>query len=162
MSYSDSELRGVGGWLAFLVIVLAALTPIRIVVSTLEVYSDPALPGVFGRNWGLVQAVEIGLSVLSIAFSLYLAWRLNSVHTPRTIRLVIPGLWILSLGVMAAELIVLSILGGLPIDAMAGAVAPELFRGAIFAGVWTAYLLKSERVANTYAEPEDEVSEVFV
>ena len=45
---------------------------------------------------------------------------------------------------------------------MAGA-STELVRALIFGGIWTAYFLRSERVANTYARPgePDALAEVF-
>ncbi|HZF96070.1 MAG TPA: DUF2569 family protein [Allosphingosinicella sp.] len=161
MSYSDHELRGVGGWLAFLVIVLAVLTPLRTIVDTVQIYLDPTMLEVFGERLGLVQGLEVALSAAGIALAWYLAWRLNSVHSRKTIRIVIPGLWILSLGALGLELLVLSVVGGLPVGLMTEAVAPEILRGAVFSGIWTAYLLKSVRVENTYAEPDAEVAEVF-
>jgi hypothetical protein len=161
MSYSDHELRGIGGWLAFLVVILALLTPLRTIVETVQIYSDPTMLEVFGDRWALVQGFEIALSAAGVAWAWYLAWRLNSVHTWKTIRIVIPGLWILSIGSISLELLVLSLVGGLPIGLMLEPVAPEIARGAVFGGIWTAYLLKSVRVANTYGEPDAEVSEVF-
>jgi hypothetical protein len=161
MSYDDRDLRGVGGWLAFLVIILAVLTPLRILVSTLQLYNDPTIAAAFGSRWALIQAIEIGLSVATVLFSWYLAWRLNAVEVWRTVQIVIAGLWILSLGTLAVEVLAVSLLGGLPLGAMLEAMTVEIVRGFVFSGIWTAYLLKSRRVANTYGDREEEVAEVF-
>jgi hypothetical protein len=161
MSYDDRYLRGVGGWLAFLVIVLAVLTPLRVLVSTLQLYGDPEIAAAFGSRWALIQAIEIGLSVATVLFSWYLAWRLNAVEVWRTVQIVIAGLWILSLGTLALEVLAVSLIGGLPLGAMVEATMFEVVRGFVFAGIWTAYLLKSRRVANTYADRQEDVAEVF-
>jgi hypothetical protein len=161
MSYDDSDLRGVGGWLAFLIIILAIFSPINILVSTLQLYGDPSIAAVFGERWGLVQAVEILLSVLNVAGFWYVAWRLNSVHVWQSVRIAIAGLWILGLGVMAIEILAVAAIGGIPVGALIEGGAQDIVRGFVFGGVWTAYLLKSRRVANTYGEREENVAEVF-
>jgi hypothetical protein len=162
MSYSDDDLRGVGGWLAFLIIVLAVFTPLRTVVSVLQLFGDADLVEVLGDRWRLVMGLEIALGTVAVLGAWYLAWRLNSVHSWKTIRIVIPGLWLLALGTLFVELVLLSLAAGLPLAVIAEAVAIDIVRAFIFSGVWSAYLLKSVRVRNTYAEPEEAVSEVFV
>lgn len=161
MSYDDSDLRGIGGWLAFLLIVLAVFSPIRIVISTVQIYSDPTIAAVFGQRWGLVQGVEIFLSALDIAGFWYVAWRLNSVHVWQSVRIAIAGLWILGLGVMMVEILAVAAIGGIPVGTMLEGGAVDIARSIVFAGVWSAYLLKSRRVANTYADREENVAEVF-
>lgn len=161
MSYDDSDLRGIGGWLAFLIIVLAVFSPIGIAVSVAQIYNDPAIAAAFGERWGLMQSVEIFLAVLDIAGFWFVARRLNSVHVWQSVRIAIAGLWILGLGIMMIEFLAVAAIGRIPLGTMLEGGAIEIARSIVFAGIWSAYLLKSRRVANTYGDREEDVAEVF-
>jgi hypothetical protein len=155
MGYGDRTLVGVGGWLAFFCIVMGILTPIRVVVATAALYADPNIAYAFGERWAIIQGVEWALSIGTIAGAWYLVWRLMKVEVWQTVRIVIAGIWILGLAVPALEMLLASWLGGFSIAAVAAETGVELIRGLIFAVIWTAYFLRSERVANTYARGDD-------
>jgi hypothetical protein len=161
MAYDDSDLRGVGGWLAFFIIVLAILTPIRVVIATAGIYSDPQIALAFGDRWWLAQAIELGLAAVNLLGAWYIAWRLNSVHVWQSVRIAIAGIWILAVPLTLVELIAVALLLGISVADIAAESAADLVRGLLFCLIWTAYLLKSRRVANTYGEDEGEVGEVF-
>lgn len=161
MAYDDSDLRGVGGWLAFFIIVLAIFTPIRVVVTTAGIYADPQIALAFGDLWGLALAIELGLAALSILIAWFAAWRLNSVHVWRSVRIAIAAIWTLAVPLTLIEFTAVSLLLGVPISAIAAEAGTDVVRGLIFCAIWTAYLLRSRRVANTYGGREDEVGEVF-
>lgn len=161
MSYDDRDLRGIGGWLAFLILVLAVFSPIGIAVSIVQIYNDPTIAAAFGERWGLMQGVEIFLAVLDIAGFWFVAWRLNSVQIWQSVRIAIAGLWILGLGVMMVEFLAVAAIGRIPLGAIFEGGAIEIARSIVFGGVWTAYLLNSRRVANTYADREEDVAQVF-
>ena len=161
MSYSDDQLRGGGGWLALLVIILAVFTPLRVAIDMFAIYSDPTIAAAFGSAWPAAQAFELTLAAVNVAGALYMAWRLNSVHEPKTVRIVIAGLWLLAVGLAVVEILAVSVLSGVSFGVILAGTGADLVRGVVFATIWTAYLLRSRRVANTYAAPDEEVSEVF-
>ena len=155
MSYDDRTLVGVGGWLAFFVIVLAVFTPIRAALSMFELYSDPALADFFADRWPAVQAVEWALAAASVGGAWYLAWRLNQEGDWSTVRVVVAGVWLLGLGVLVVELLAVSLLAALPIADLVAGTGIEFGRALFSCGLWTAYLLNSRRVANTFPKHVD-------
>ena len=162
--YDDRSLVGVGGWLAFFVIILAVLTPLRVLATLgMDLYGDPAVASFYADSWGAIQAFEWSMAILTIGSGWFLAWRLMKVETWQTVRLVIAGIWLLSVGVTIVELLGVSLIGGLPIDKMVVGLGAELVRPFIFSALWTAYFLRSRRVANTYLRDPDEsdVAEIF-
>ena len=150
MSYNDPELRGVGGWLAFLIVILALFNPVQLLFAVGSVLSDTSLQAAYGAAWPTIQAAEIVIACLALLLTWFLAWRLNSVHTWQTIRIVVPGLWILAFGVLLAEFVAVSVIGNIPFTMLMNQGLAEFIRPAAFCIVWTAYLLRSVRVANTY------------
>ena len=161
MSYDDRYLRGVGGWLAFLFIILAFFTPIAVGISIFAVLRDPAMAAAYGEAWPILQGIALFIAAVNVAGAWYLAWRINSVHEPATVPVVIGGLWAINVGLLLVEVVAVAVAAGIGLGDMLGASAVDLGRGVVFATVWTLYMLKSRRVANTYGRSEDEVSEVF-
>jgi hypothetical protein len=154
---------GIGGWLAFFVLVLTVFRPLTMLISTYaNLYGDPNVALAYGAVWGSVQTFEWLLAVAMTLGCWYLAWRLHRIRIWRTVQITIAGVWAVSIGAQLIEAAGVVLIGGLPADLVIGVVAPMLGRGLIFGGVWTAYLLRSERVANTYPRHgETEIAEVF-
>lgn len=163
MAYDERALRGVGGWLAFFVVIMAVIQPLRIVVVALGTYNNPEPAAMFGDAWPFLRGFELALNALAIAGGWYIAWRLNKVHTWQSVRVTIAGIWILGVGVTAIDLLAVSLIGGLPLGQLATAAGLELVRPIIFGAIWTTYFLRSRRVANTYASAPDsgDLAEVF-
>ena len=161
MSYDDRYLRGVGGWLAFLFIILAFFTPIAVGISVFALISNPAIAAAYGEVWPVLQGIGLFLAAINVAGAWYLAWRINSVHEPATVRVVIGGLWAINVGLLLVEAVAVALVAGIGLGDMLAASAFDIGRGIVFATIWTLYMLKSRRVANTYGRSEDEVSEVF-
>jgi hypothetical protein len=163
MAYSDPEGGGVGGWLAFLVLILAAFRPLALLFSTYTgLYGDPQVGLAYGAIWSSLQLFEWALTAATVAGCWYLAWRLNSRPVWRTVPIVIAGIWIVSLGYQLVETLGITMIANVPLDLLFGAVVPEMVRSVIFSLLWTAYLLRSKRVANTYLRHDEaEVAEVF-
>jgi hypothetical protein len=92
-----------------------------------------------------------------------MAWRLAKGETWATIRFVIAGIWLLGLGAALAETLLIGSTGRFGASTLLAISAPGLIQSILFGGLWTAYFLRSRRVANTYyREAEaDEVAEVF-
>ncbi len=162
MAYTDPDGAGVGGWLAFFMLVMAVFSPLAIAFTTATaLYGNDALAQTYPDRWTMIQTFEWTLATLTIAGCWYIAWRLNKVHVWRTVQITIIGMWLLSVGPLVAEVLGLSVLTGIPVANMFGAADPELARPFVFSLIWTAYFLRSERVANTYPRHEAEVAEVF-
>lgn len=163
MAYTDPEGAGVGGWLAFFVLVIAIFSPLGVVITTAAaLYRDNGIAQAFPDSWVAIQAFEWALAAISIAGCWYIAWRLNKVQVWRTVQITIAGLWLLSVGTLAMEFIGISLLTGVAVaNIAAAAMGPQLIRPFVFAAIWSAYFLRSKRVANTYPRHGTEIAEVF-
>lgn len=154
---------GVGGWLGFFVVALGLLSPGAALVQMLGLYSDPAIAATFGEAWGPTQVAEWTAFALSVAGCWYLVWRLLNVQTRKTVRIVLAGIWLLSIGGLALDFFIVSLGSGLPFGTLLAAGGVDTVRPIVFCGIWTAYFLLSRRVANTYRDdPEgDALADVF-
>ena len=155
--------EGIGGWLAFFMIVMALISPVRALVDMLGLYADPAIAVGYGESWRVIEIAEWTLFGLVIAGSWYLVWRLSSMRTWKTVRIVVAGIWLLSVGGVLAELVLVTAVTGLPVGSLLQEMGFDAARPILFSAVWTAYFLVSKRVANTYSRhpDEDELANVF-
>jgi hypothetical protein len=164
MANADRDLVGIGGWLAFFVFILALLSPLALVGSLyLNMFADTETAAVIGPSWGALQAAESVATACFVALAWFMAYRLVYVRNRKTVRIVIAGLWLLGIGGVLVDGLLVIVVGGLAFDAVAGAVAAELVRPLISATLWTAYFLISKRVFNTYPEygDSDELADIF-
>jgi hypothetical protein len=163
MGYGDRTLVGIGGWLAFFVIIMAVLTPLRTALNIAALFSQPETATIFGDRWPLVRGTEIALGLISVLGGWYLVWRLVKVELWQTVRIVIAGIWILGVGLTLLELLMISLVGGLSAEVVLASAGFAVIQPVIFATIWTAYFLRSERVANTYPRDADpnELDQVF-
>jgi hypothetical protein len=153
---------GVGGWLGFFVVALGLFSPGAGLVQMLGLYSDPTIADAFGSSWTLVQIAEWTLFALSVAACWYLVWRLFNVQTRSTVSVVIAGIWLISVGGVIVEFVIVSLASAIPFSTLLAAGGAETVRPLVFCAIWTAYFLVSKRVANTYRdEPEEGLAEVF-
>jgi hypothetical protein len=159
MAY-DGELRGVGGWLVFFILVMAVISPlISIVQVSRELYgasfagfeSNPILSTSRIFAWALVG--------VTAAIGWFVAYRLIAVHNWTSVKLAIAGIWIVGLGAMVAEYVGVMIIAGMSLDALLAETGPRgVIQPFVFGLIWTSYLLKSERVANTYRGIEEQAA----
>jgi hypothetical protein len=158
MGYLDDErLRGVGGWLAFLCVIFLFLSPARTVITTwMDIGSAeqemPALAGI--AAWQSLKLYAWSIAVLASGLSIYAGWQLNMVHRPSSVRLAIAMLWGLGPGLVLIDSAILSVAFGVPLM-VDPEMTRELARTFVAAGLWTAYLLLSRRVKNTYYADDD-------
>ena len=161
MSYRYGK-SGVGGWLALFVITLAVLRPLFTVTSIL---ADIAQMGArFPPAQARVLTIfDIAECVTIVAGCEFLVWRLLRVPRWSTVRIVIAGLWLLALFPAFAELTAIPFVIRVSFQPLLRVLLAQHFRVAIYAGFWTAYLLRSSRVAETYPrEPsEARLADVF-
>lgn len=163
MAYDNRALRGVGGWLAFFVIVMAVLSPIRIIATTFQVLNDAPTAATFGGTWPVMRVTIIAVNALAIAGSWFIVWRLNTRPVWQSVRITIAGLWLIGPGIAVLDLFLTSLIGGLPLKVLFAPMIPGMIQPVVSSAIWTAYFLRSERVANTYERPGngEELAEVF-
>ena len=154
----SAQLTGVGGWLGLLIAGLIVLGPLRSVTSTInnisnaESANSALLTNQLWLNykaavwviWGIATTVSIGAG--------YCLYR---IHLPSSVRFAIISLWVIGPGALIADsaALYLAIFRPLnrPLDS--GELLGMLVGSLVVSGIWTAYLLKSVRVKNTYRSP---------
>lgn len=150
---TKTEPQGIGGWLALFILGLIVLSPIAAlnsynsgVGSATERY--PQLQNnaqwiAFASGAWWIMAVASVIKVLA-GIKLIVDKRKSSVM------LAVAALWVSGLGAVIAQYVLITSVypkeSGDIIDEQAGAAIATV----ITAGIWTAYLLKSKRVKNTY------------
>lgn len=165
MAYRDDEISGIGGWLMFFVLTLGVFTPLgilsaigyRLYLSDLPAKLSP-LPG-----WPAYRISETILGGAHLAVALFLAWRLVAIRQWSSVRMTIIGIWAMGIGVTLADFALTVWVLGANSDSVLGTEMLSLVRAAGYGAIWTAYLLRSERVANTYPRygDEDQLAAVF-
>ena len=158
MAYDRRALVGVGGWLAFFIITLC-LNALASPLAALAIASGmnaPVRPS--GAAWSGYVAVNLLIGVVKAVAYAFMAWRLNARQEPGTPRLVIKLLWALVLLPPLVDAAAAALLLDVSAHDAGVAFGAGMFRPLIYAAIWTAYLLRSERVANTYTpgRAEDE------
>lgn len=158
----DDELRGVKGWLLAFVIIIAIVSPAWGAISVYrELYTGPAayLPDV-----PMVQQVKTffwATIAVRVAIGWFAAYRLLAVHNWLSVQLAIACIWLVGVGGAIVEYAGLTYLTGLSFgDVMAEAGPRGIIQPIGFCLIWTAYLLKSQRVENTYRGGEEQ-ADVF-
>ena len=158
----DNELRGVKGWLLTFVIIMAVVSPLWSIVQVYnELYSGqgaylPDIPLVAQMKTFIWTLIAVDAVIGWIA-----AWRLVAIHNWLSVQIAIACIWIGSLGLRIVEYIGTSAITGLSFgDLVTETGVKPIVQAVGFGLIWTAYLLKSERVANTYRGGSEQ-AEVF-
>lgn len=164
MAYGD-ELVGVKGWLLLFVVILGVFTPASSVFGIYAaLYSDPGAAAAYETStFSTLEMVAWLLVVLSTAICWFVVYRLVRVRNWTTVRIAIAGILATSIGAVAVEFAAVSWILGIPAEALASALGPDLVRPVVFSVIWITYLLRSRRVANTYGDDfaEEHVTDVF-
>lgn len=157
-----AELRGVGGWLRLFVIILTVISPIRMVIQTESMLRlAPAVEAQMGSEWALYVGFTWLLVTVMIAAFYYFAYRLIWVQNRATVRIVIRGLWIVTAGGLALDFLVSGILWPEALLQFESEYVVGVVQTLIFPTVWSLYLVKSQRVANTYVDDESDAQQIF-
>lgn len=150
MGNGNRKLVGIGGWLRFFILTTGVLVPYNRVRQVIELMSNAETAEGLGDLWPLMSGLEIGQAAIVVLGGWYLVWRLVMVELWRTVQIVIAGIWILWVGLLLLKLAALGWVVGsfafLPPLAAAYLLIPAI----VIASLWTAYFLRSERVAKTY------------
>ena len=167
MSYNDDQLRGVGGWLAFLVISLMALGPLRLLIGTFGEVAEVEAGGAVVNipNLGFITASIWVMALARLGMMIFTGWRLNRDFRRSTVKFAIIMLWLIGPVWSVVELLILGALAGVNTLVSASAVG-AIAQPGVYALVWTLYLMMSKRVANTYdedptADAATELADVF-
>lgn len=147
---ADRALVGMGGWLALFAFGAGAIAPLRIVRDLTEMMTvdDGAAAAQYGGLWTFILSAEWAIGVLTIAFCWFIVWRLLKVERWSTVRIVIAGTWFIGLGRGVIEMLLWSLL--LDSGEVIEELGPGTVGGFFYGVIWTAYFLRSRRVANSY------------
>lgn len=152
-----------GGWLGFLVFMLTIISPIRILLTTAAGLNvESAVKSQIGPNWQIYEILSWVLAAATVSLTLLVAWRLVYVQRRSTVAITIGGLW--AIAVLPTLIDVAFGLLLFPEAARAYFtqwLIWELLRSAISPALWSAYLLRSRRVANTYLKDVSETERIF-
>lgn len=146
-----AKLHGVGGWLGLLVALLLVIYPIFVPLKTwleiaeatdmhLELVQHAAWPSLVTLSWIIVG--------ISVAISFFAGWRLNFRHVRTSVTVAIISLWLIGPVGVLIELVLMSSITGTSIGSSADFA--DIIRSLIVSAIWTAYLVRSRRVRNTY------------
>ena len=162
MAYDRRSLTGIGGWLAFFIITLglSALASLLLAAMAAVALFGGATAPLGGSAYAVVLLL---LALVRTGGYAFLVWLMNWRQVDTTPRRVIIGLWVLALGLACIDVTAALLLTEVDARSLGYALGVDLVRPLIYAAVWTAYLLRSERVANTYTadDPDRQLATVF-
>jgi hypothetical protein len=158
-----AEATGVAGWLGLLWLSLVFLLPGLAALGAIRVYSRPGLVLLPDEIFRSLVIVQWSAAAATAALCWFLAWRLSQRPVWRSVEIVVAGLWVYAVVIKGGQFVGLSIVSATPLSAMIERGWTSLALPALFAAVWTAYLLRSQRVARTYQrhEPVREIAGAF-
>ena len=145
----NEDLRGIGGWLLFFVIVLMLVGP---ALAGISIMAELEAAVVEEPEWATTLDYEDAVmgawfvwgftTLLAVIAGLLLIFR----RKPSSVWVTISTLWVI--GPILNSLVLFdSYLVG---ESITAELWVGMLRSLIPAGIWTAYLLLSDRVANTY------------
>lgn len=146
--------KGVGGWLAFLIVVLTITSPLMNIFTVAKEISDierenplisMLVPYIHYKwfCWGIVVIT----SVISIAVGCML-WKK---HEWKIVQLTIGVLWLIGpVPIVLAGMYFWISFGSDMFGGFLKGATGSFVKSIFWASIWTAYLLKSRRVGNTY------------
>ncbi len=157
----SKELRGVGGWLAFFIVALVFLAPsiafaqLAIHLSNLETIREYAS----APHWTGYKASLWGTLTVGLLLNLYVGYCLWKRHVWASVHFTLWGLWVIRPAIsIAGTLLAWQFFDPTTYDGKLSIIAGILVRPALSSGIWTAYLLRSKRVRNTYVRLSEEES----
>lgn len=142
--------RKFGGWLMLLVVGLALFA--GGMALRIPAYFDPvpAVEAYYGERWVWLQAI-FTISALVVVFgNFYLCLKLLTDFRWQTVRLTIAGLWLIFCARSMIMSLATGLVAGIDLVLVVRQTAGNLGLMTAFAAIWTVYLLRSKRVAETY------------
>lgn len=148
----NSQLVGVGGWLVLLIVGLTILGPLvgfGRMIDEIEM-AEKQFPSLLSNAaWHQYKQISWNVFVVTVAISISAGYRLWKIHVKESVSFAIIALWLAGPIGNIAQIIIIGISFGLNTNTINKAI-PSFIASVIPAGLWTAYLLCSVRVKNTY------------
>lgn len=148
------RLKGVGGWLLLLVILLMLVSPILTFGSTSgQFYSvEMKFPEMAqSSNWQTYKSIMWTATLGYISASFFAAYRLLKTHEASSVSLVIGFLWIGKSTLIVTDFFASIALLNLDVSVIfSPQVLGNVIQWIVIASLWTLYLKRSKRVRNTY------------
>ncbi|WP_353193427.1 DUF2569 family protein [Pandoraea pnomenusa] len=154
------EIRGLGGWLAFLIFALLVIGPC---VTLGEAYVgfaelERAYPGLRGSElWGRFRMLSWAVIIVSIGLSYWAGMRLILRREPSSVWITQFAIWLSGPCATAVHLFVVPVIVSGSVAVITHIDTPQLIveivrlgSGAVGTAAWSIYLVKSRRVARTY------------
>ena len=143
------EPAGIGGWLALLIVWMVVLRPVAGVYMLNQLQADSlANPIILENSSWLINTSTFWIIFLFVAaLSIYGGLRLLRDRSPAAVRTAIIVLWIYSPIAAADLLIAREFLEG---QVLWPNAAFTIGTNLAIAAIWTAYLMRSRRIRNTY------------
>jgi hypothetical protein len=145
-----AEATGVAGWFGLLWLSFVFLLPGLATLAAVRVYSRPGLVLLPEEIFRSLVIVQWAAAAATVALCWFLAWRLSQRPVWRSVEIAIAGLWAWAIIVKGGQFAGVTIATAIPLSAMLDRGWTSLALPVLFAAAWTAYLLRSRRVARTY------------
>ncbi len=141
---------GIAGWLGLLWLSLLVLLPGLAALAATRLYGRPGLMLLPEEMFRSLEIVQWSAAAVTAALCWFLAWRLSKRALWRSVEIVVAGLWVYAIVIKGGQFAAVSIVTAVPLSAMIENGWTSLALPILFAAAWTAYLLRSRRVATTY------------
>ena len=146
----DTEPKGVGGWLLLLILILTVFGPIWRAFRNFQKWeglNQTAGEYATTAEYGTLQVISWAGYAVATLIGLAAGLLLWKIHRPLTVKIAIAAFWLMGPGIGLIIYLV-----GLYAVGEPAALSDLQFLWAPIASavLWTAYLLKSKRVRNTY------------
>ena len=158
---NKKDLRGVGGWLLFLIVGLTVLGPLLGTGATFGQFSslETTYPNLKNNtSWSSYKSFSWTVFVVMAIVGFSAGYRLSHEHRPETVRYAVICLWVIGpIKVLIDTLGSAAIFNTSPFAS--GEPLGQLIGSIIGVGIWILYLKKSVRVKNTYSTWGDTLRE---
>ncbi|HET9678948.1 MAG TPA: DUF2569 family protein, partial [Gammaproteobacteria bacterium] len=132
---NEAYLRGVGGWLGLLIIVLCILSPLSMIGRTVGDIAtvEKAMPALAHMTeWAYYKQYTYCLIALCASLSFVAGYRLWKTHYPESVRFAIATLWIVNLLNILGQYVITTIAFG---EQVAEKLVPGLIVTAMMAAI---------------------------
>ncbi|HKP26639.1 MAG TPA: DUF2569 family protein [Dongiaceae bacterium] len=165
---ADNDRPGLGFWLGFLTFGLC-MAPIRTALGTYGEISaaEQATPAILELpSWLVYKYIAAGLCISVLIAAIVAIHAIHAGRTRRHLLRIVALLWYISIGTFVLDFLVAGVLfefeNAMLVFEDSGTTI-QLLLGAVFTGLWTAYLLLSDRCRDRYPRtgPDGRIVQAF-